>query len=92
MNEQNPVELWRHLHWLTVLAQQGSYTAAATRLGVSKAAMSQHMAELERAAGVPLVRRWCAEPRAACSSLKQANGWWMTPNRSLSTLPSDFQP
>ena len=57
MNEQNPVELWRHLHWLTVLAQQGSYTAAATRLGVSKAAMSQHMADLERAAGVPLVRR-----------------------------------
>ena len=57
MNENTPTELWRHLHWLMVLAQQGSYTAAAARLGVSKAAMSQHMAELERAAGVPLVRR-----------------------------------
>ena len=45
------------LHWLTVLAQTGSYTAAAQRLGVSKAAMSQRIAELERAAGVPLVRR-----------------------------------
>lgn len=57
MNVQAPKELWSHLHWLTVLAQQGSYTAAAARLGVSKAAMSQHIADLERAAGVPLVRR-----------------------------------
>lgn len=57
MNEQKINELWSHLHWLTVLAQQGSFTAAAARLGVSKAAMSQHMAELERMAGVALVRR-----------------------------------
>ena len=57
MNEQKINELWSHLHWLTVLAQQGSYTAAAARLGVSKAAMSQRMADLERMAGVPLVRR-----------------------------------
>lgn len=57
MNEQKINELWSHLHWLTVLAQQGSYTAAAARLGVSKAAMSQRMADLERSAGVTLVRR-----------------------------------
>ncbi|PKO75740.1 MAG: LysR family transcriptional regulator [Betaproteobacteria bacterium HGW-Betaproteobacteria-15] len=50
-------ELWGHFHWLTVLAQQGSYTAAAARLGVSKAAVSQRMAELERLAGVALVQR-----------------------------------
>ena len=49
--------LWSHVHWLTVLASQGSYTAAARRLKVSKAAMSHHIAELEQAAGVPLVRR-----------------------------------
>lgn len=49
--------LWSHLHWLVVLAQQGSYTATAARLGVSKASVSQHIAELERAAGVALVRR-----------------------------------
>jgi DNA-binding transcriptional LysR family regulator len=49
--------LWTHLHWLNVLAEQGSYTAAAVRLGVSKAAMSQRIAELERAAGVALVQR-----------------------------------
>ena len=49
--------LWTHLHWLSVLAQQGSYTAAAARLGVSKAAMSQRIAELERAAKVTLVQR-----------------------------------
>ena len=53
----NPQALWSHLHWLVVLGEQGSYTGAAARLGVSKAAMSQHIAELERAAGVPLVRR-----------------------------------
>ena len=57
MIEQKLKEPWNHLHWLTVLSQQGSYTAAAARLGVSKAAMSQHIAELERAAGVELVRR-----------------------------------
>jgi DNA-binding transcriptional LysR family regulator len=57
MNAKNIELLWTHLHWLIVLAQQGSYTAAAARLGVSKAAMSQRIAELERAAGVPLVRR-----------------------------------
>ena len=57
MEHQKIEALWVHLHWLTVLAQQGSYTAAAQRLGVSKAAMSQRVAELERAAGVPLVQR-----------------------------------
>ncbi|MDP4301038.1 LysR family transcriptional regulator [Leptothrix discophora] len=49
--------LWAHIHWLGVLGALGSYTAAAQRLGVSKAAMSQRIADLERAAGVPLVRR-----------------------------------
>lgn len=57
MNSEKVETLWVHLHWLTVLAQQGSYTAAAQRLGVSKAAMSQRITELERAAGVPLVQR-----------------------------------
>lgn len=57
MESQNIETLWTHLHALTVLAQQGSYTAAAKRLGVSKASMSQRIAELERAAGVPLVQR-----------------------------------
>lgn len=49
--------LWTHLHWLTVLAEQGSFTAAADRLEVSKAAMSQKIKELEELAGVPLVTR-----------------------------------
>jgi DNA-binding transcriptional LysR family regulator len=57
MKKQKIADLWSHCHWLTVLAEQGSYTAAATRLGVSKAAMSQRMAELERVAGVALVQR-----------------------------------
>ncbi|KAF1053489.1 MAG: HTH-type transcriptional regulator DmlR [Stenotrophomonas maltophilia] len=57
MNTEKIEGLWTHLHWLTVLAEQGSYTSAAARLGVSKAAMSQRIAELERAAGVSLVQR-----------------------------------
>lgn len=57
MDRQQIEALWTPLHWLTVLSIHGSYTAAARRLGVSKAAMSQRIAELERAAGVALVRR-----------------------------------
>jgi len=57
MDTQNIEELWTHLHWLTMLAEQGTYTAAAARLGVSKAAMSQRISELERAAGISLVQR-----------------------------------
>jgi len=45
------------LHLLTVLAQTRSYTQAARRLGISKASVSMRIAELERAAGVPLARR-----------------------------------
>ncbi len=45
------------LHLLTVLAQTRSYTQAARRLGLSKATVSQRIADLERAAAVPLVRR-----------------------------------
>lgn len=57
MIEKELKDPWSHLHWLTVLAQHGSYTAAAARLGVSKAAMSQNISELERVAGVELVKR-----------------------------------
>jgi DNA-binding transcriptional LysR family regulator len=57
MRIQKIQSLWGHLHWLSVLSQQGSYTAAAARLGVSKAAVSQNIAELERQAGVALVQR-----------------------------------
>ncbi|MCE0490461.1 LysR family transcriptional regulator [Pantoea sp. Mb-10] len=49
--------LWVHLHWLTVLAEAGSFTRAAERLDVSKAAMSQKIKELEEMAGVSLVQR-----------------------------------
>lgn len=57
MDSKNIDRLWPHIHWLNVLAEQGSFTAAARRLAVSKAAMSQRVAELEAAAGVPLVLR-----------------------------------
>lgn len=50
-------DLWSHIHCLGVLANTGSFTAAARRLQISKASVSQRIAELEQAAGVPLVRR-----------------------------------
>ena len=45
------------LHLLTVLAATKSFTEAARRLGVSKASASMRISELERTAGVTLVRR-----------------------------------
>jgi DNA-binding transcriptional LysR family regulator len=57
MKQEKVESLWSHIYWLATLAQQGSYTAAAERLNVSKAAMSQHIAELEKIAGVALVQR-----------------------------------
>lgn len=45
------------LHLLTVLAATRSFTEAARRLGVSKASASTRISELERSAGVLLVRR-----------------------------------
>lgn len=49
--------IWTHLHWLTVLEEQKSYTRAAERLGISKSAISQKIKELENLAGVALVHR-----------------------------------
>lgn len=57
MKQMKTDTLWDHLHWLTVLAEQGSFTRAAERLDVSKAAMSQKIKELEEMAGVLLVQR-----------------------------------
>ncbi|WP_439589531.1 LysR family transcriptional regulator [Hydrogenophaga sp.] len=54
---QRVEDLWGHLHYLVVLAEKGSFSRAADSLGVSKAGMSQRITDLERAVGVPLVRR-----------------------------------
>lgn len=62
--------LWTHLHWLTVLAEQGSYTRAAERLDVSKAAMSQKIKEIEMLAGVPLVQRTTRSVRLTEAGLR----------------------
>ena len=57
MKNRKVDDLWSHVHWLGVLSDMGSFTAAAERLGASKAAMSHRITELEAAAGVALVRR-----------------------------------
>ncbi len=56
--EKSEIEgLWSHIHWLSVLEEQGTYTAAAARLGVSKSAVSQRISDLEKATGTRLVTR-----------------------------------
>jgi DNA-binding transcriptional LysR family regulator len=45
------------LHLLTVLAATQSFTETARRLGLSKASVSSRLSELERTAGLTLVRR-----------------------------------
>ena len=45
------------LHMLTVIAETRSLTQTARRLGVAKSSVSMRLRELERALGVPLVRR-----------------------------------
>lgn len=45
------------MHLLTVLAETQSFVHAAQRLGISRSSASMRVAALEKAAGVPLVRR-----------------------------------
>lgn len=49
--------VWPQVHALVLLAQSGSYTQVAQRLGLSKAAVSQRISDLERAVGQTLVQR-----------------------------------
>jgi DNA-binding transcriptional LysR family regulator len=59
-SSSNPLRsefLWSQVHALTVIAQLGSFTLAAQRLGLSKASVSQRVAELERTVGAPLLHR-----------------------------------
>jgi DNA-binding transcriptional LysR family regulator len=70
MKNPNVETLWTHLHWLTVLAEQGSFTRAAERLDVSKAAMSQKIKEIETLAGVPLVQRTTRSVRLTDAGLR----------------------
>lgn len=74
MDAEKTGALWPHLHALAVLGEHGSFTAAAARLGISKAAMSQRIAELERAAGVPLVRRTTRSVRLTEAGERLADG------------------
>lgn len=57
MTQPMDAALWAHVHLLTVIAQTGSFTQAAQRLALSKAAVSQRVAELERSVGLTLVQR-----------------------------------
>jgi DNA-binding transcriptional LysR family regulator len=74
MSSEKTDQLWSTLHALVVLGEHGSFTAAAARLSISKAAMSQRIAELERAAGVPLVQRTTRSVRLTEAGQRLADG------------------
>ena len=57
MSSDQLAPLVADLHLLTVLATTRSFTETARRLGLSKASASMRISELERTAGVLLVRR-----------------------------------
>ena len=57
MSSDQLAPLVADLHLLTILAATKSFTETARRLGVSKASASMRISELERVAGVLLVRR-----------------------------------
>lgn len=57
MDSKTVENLWSHIRTLGIIAETGSYTAAAQRMDISKSAISLRIAELERATGVALVRR-----------------------------------
>lgn len=57
MSSDQLAPLVADLHLLTVLAATRSFTETARRLGLSKASASTRISELERSAGVLLVRR-----------------------------------
>lgn len=83
---------WTHLYWLTVLADQGSFTKAALRLNVSKATVSLHIAELERATGVSLVQRTTRSVRlttAGARLVEQLQAPYQVIANSFSALQAD---
>jgi DNA-binding transcriptional LysR family regulator len=78
--------LWPQLQALVAVAQLGSFTRAAQRLGLSKAAISQRIAELERHLGQQLVQRSTRSVRlveAGQRLVEQAEPGLALLNRSL---------
>ena len=81
--------LWTHIHWLSVLEEQGTYTAAAARLGVSKSAVSQRISDLEKATGTRLVTRTTRSVRltdAGLSLTREVRGAYEQIARSFSSV------
>ncbi len=79
--------LWSQLQALIAVARLGSFTKAAQRLGLSKAAISQRVAELERHLDQQLVQRTTRSVRLSEAGLRlveQAEPGLVLLNRSLS--------
>lgn len=79
--------LWSQLQALVAIARLGSFTKAAQRLGLSKAAVSQRVADLERHLDQQLVQRTTRSVRltdAGQTLVTQAEPGLLLLNRSLS--------
>src|SRR5690625_5119767 len=90
--ERNKTErLWTHLHSLIILSQQGSFTAAAKRLNISKATVSLRITELEKSLGVKLVHRTTRSIQltdAGQQLVKQTQGAYQHINSELKNIES----
>ncbi|MFE4061961.1 LysR family transcriptional regulator [Streptomyces sp. NPDC059096] len=60
----------RQLRCLVAIVDEGSFTGAATELGLSQPAVSRQLATLERALGVPLIRRTTRELTPTATGLR----------------------
>ena len=79
-------QLWSHLHWLGVLGALGSFTAAAQRLGVSKAAMSQRITDRARSSESVCARSGVARS-SVCPSIARRR-MYVVPRSSPATSSS----
>lgn len=81
----------RELQAFTVVADEGSLTAAARRLHLSQSALSQTILSLERQLGVPLLRRYStgvAVTDAGMILLREARALLAQHDRALAAVTS----
>ncbi len=89
MDNSKQEPLWGHIYSLIVLAEAGSYTAAAQRLSLSKSAVSLRIAELEKIVGIELVQRTTRSVRVTLAGqrlIDSSTGYYAGIQRQFSEL------
>ena len=74
---------WNDYYYFALIADEGSYSQAALRAGVSKSVLSRRMAALEERLGVRLIQRTTrrrALTAAGEQLLSSVGRWWLRGN------------